>query len=95
MRVFFHRSARPEAFRAKYWYADRDPHSPETFQDEFDRAIALIEAYPEAGQTYLHGTRRVVLASVPYFIVYRVHARGVTVVAVAHSKQRPGYWSRR
>ncbi len=92
MEVAFHRAARAETKRAKYWFVERDPHSPELFQRSLDTAIATLEQYPEAGLAYLLGTRRMVLESVPYSLVYRIHLRRITIIAVAHARQRPGYW---
>ena len=31
----------------------------------------------------------------PYSLIYRIVAEGVQVIAVAHSRRRPGYWSGR
>jgi plasmid stabilization system protein ParE len=92
MRISFHRSARTETTRAKYWFVERDPTSPELFQDELDDAILKIEQFAEIGQAYLLGTRRLLLGTVPYFLVYRVDGEVITIVALAHAKQRPGYW---
>ena len=55
----------------------------------------MLAQFPELGQGYLHGSRRMVLPTVPYSIVYFVEATQIHVVAVAHAKQRPGYWSER
>jgi plasmid stabilization system protein ParE len=92
VRIRFHRA---ETRRGKYWYANRDPQSPELFQRELDAALEMLAQFPELGQGYLHGSRRMVLPTVPYSIVYFVEATQIHVVAVAHAKQRPGYWSER
>jgi plasmid stabilization system protein ParE len=39
--------------------------------------------------------RRKILARFPYVIFFRVDADTVVVLAVAHSKRRPGYWADR
>ena len=95
MRVTFHRAARAEARRGKYWFADRDPASPETFQDSLDAAVAQLERFPESGEPHVEGTRRLVLQTVPYVLIYRVLPDRVRVIAVAHTRQRPGYWNDR
>lgn len=58
-------------------------------------AVARLEAFPEAGRGYLQGTRRFPLETVPYYLVYRVTTGEVRIIAVAHTSQRPGYWTGR
>jgi len=40
-------------------------------------------------------TRRMAIHRYPYFIVYRVHAGRLHVLALAHHSRRPGYWAGR
>ncbi|WP_437690624.1 hypothetical protein [Sorangium sp. So ce176] len=42
-----------------------------------------------------YGTRRVRLTRFPYLVVYRDEPTRILVVAIAHAKQRPGYWRKR
>jgi toxin ParE1/3/4 len=44
---------------------------------------------------YLYGTRRVVLQRFPFSLVYLDDPDVVTIIAIAQSKQRPGYWKDR
>ncbi len=46
-------------------------------------------------RAYLHGTRRVVLQRFPFFIVFLDWQEEIYIVAVAHTKRRPGYWKGR
>jgi plasmid stabilization system protein ParE len=92
LKVRFVARALPEAVSARYGYADRDPESVELFDRSLDDAVELLEGYPEAGRMHLWGTRRLVLKSVPYYLVYRIGLDEIVIVAVAHFKQRPGYW---
>ena len=39
------------------------------------------------------GTRRILLDRFPFTIDYRVTSNTLNIVAVAHQKRRPGYWS--
>ncbi len=92
MKVRFHPAARREVRPAKFWFADKDPNSPQLFQDELDAAIATLSDFPLTGQMHIAGTRRLPLGSVPYALIYRVDRTEVRIIAVAHAKQRPGYW---
>jgi toxin ParE1/3/4 len=58
---------------------------------EVDRAVRRIAFFPKHGSPYLAGTRRIVLKRFPYSIVYVVEEAPL-VVAVAHHRQKPGYW---
>ncbi|MBA4179694.1 MAG: hypothetical protein C0506_03815 [Anaerolinea sp.] len=95
MRVRLARAARREARLARFAFAHRDPGSVETFERSMEDAVARLEAFPEAGAGYLQGTRRLRLETVPYYLVYRVTAREVRIIAVVHTSQRPGYWEGR
>jgi plasmid stabilization system protein ParE len=57
--------------------------------------IRLIAQAPQRWPKYLHGTRRFVMRRFPFSVVYLDDPEFVTIVAVAHSKRRPGYWKDR
>ena len=50
---------------------------------------------PLTWPAYLCGTQRYLMKSFPYFIVFRVTKFGIEIIAVAHERQRPGYWTQR
>jgi toxin ParE1/3/4 len=81
-------------FAAKYYEAEESGLG-EAFIEEVERAAMRIAAFPEHGSSHLAGTRRIVLARFPYSVVYREEAGVLLVVAVAHHRQRPGYWRHR
>ncbi len=94
-RIEFHRFAAREAAEARAWYAVRSAHAVRRFMAELDRAVDEVSETPERFPEYLSGTRRHLFWRFPYLLVYRMTADGVQVIAVAHAKRRPGYWSRR
>ena len=58
-----------------------------------ERSIAeLPHAWPPVGR---RGIRRFILSVFPYQIIYRVEGEVIRIYAVAHHKQRPGYWRKR
>ena len=89
----------PEALReiddAFAWYLERSLQAAEAFVREVDSAAALIASSPTVWPHFEAGTRRYVLRKFPYDIVYREMPFGIKVIAVAHHKRRPKYWSRR
>jgi plasmid stabilization system protein ParE len=90
--VKLHPKASEEARSARRWYSARDRVAADKFLAELDRAVLAIVEHPERWPSYLHGTRRLHFRRFPYSIVYRVQAANILVVAVAHDRQRPGYW---
>ena len=84
-----------EAEAAARWYAERSVTAAAGFSDEIDAAESAILRLPEAWPPYDHGTRRYLLQRFPFSVVYRVEARRVVIVAVAHARRRPGYWKSR
>ena len=93
--IRFHPEADDEVVEAYHWYRARSPSAAADFRIQVDRAITLIAEAPDRPARYLHGTRRVLLRRFPFFVVYRVIDGEVEVVAVAHGRRRPGYWSYR
>src|SRR2546426_147678 len=84
-----------EAEAAARWYAERSVAAAAGFSDEIDAAESAIVRLPEAWPPYVHGARRYLLQRFPFSVVYRVEARRILIVAVAHARRRPGYWKSR
>ena len=91
----FHPEAVAEAHAAREWYAARSQSAADRFVAELDHAIEQILDGPSQWPLYLHGTRQYILRRFPYLVVYRQTSSTVQVIAVAHGRQRPGYWKRR
>jgi toxin ParE1/3/4 len=69
--------------------------SAAAFVREVDDAVSRIAETPIRYPLAEHGTRRVLLQRFPYTLFYRVGDEETIIVAVAHQKRRPGYWSGR
>jgi plasmid stabilization system protein ParE len=95
MALRFHEAARREANLALARYAESSIPAAQRFLDDLQAAYASAVASPLLYPLYLHGTRRILLKRFPYFIVYLDWHDNVYVVAVAHAKRRPGYWTSR
>ena len=93
--VEFHPAAEHEVLGAARWYAQHDAATAERFLWALDRAVELVADAPERWPGYLHGTRRVLLSRYPFTLVYRLRTGRVLVLAVAHQRRLPGYWSSR
>jgi plasmid stabilization system protein ParE len=94
--VHFHRLASQDYLRARRWYSRRSALAAQRFTDTIDQALRRIAAAPQAGPVYRGPWRWTRAGRFPYIIYYRiVSSTEVLVVAVAHQRRRPGYWTRR
>jgi plasmid stabilization system protein ParE len=94
-RLELHPEATSDGRAAYQWYKERSPKAAEAFLAELDQAIERVVASPNLWPTYLHGTKRYLMRRFPYGVVYRIVDDLVSVIAVAHTRRRPGYWRSR
>jgi plasmid stabilization system protein ParE len=84
--------AQQEINEAFDWYFKHSPQSADAFLTEIGASIAQIASRPQLYPAYTRNTRRRILANFPYSVVFQEKDEIILVVAVAHSKRRPGYW---
>lgn len=87
--------ARTELIEAAKFYARQAPGLGDTFLDDVGSRLTNISAQPLQGTSLPHNLRRVLLKRFPFFIVYEYEQEVITVIAIAHTSRRPGYWSSR
>lgn len=96
MKAIFEPAARQEFAEAGRWYAaEAGPFYATDFRNEVHRTLDLLCDHPATGTPAGNNTRRMVVHSYSYFIVYRVHAGRLHVLALAHQSRRPAYWASR
>ena len=79
-----------------YWYEQRHSGLGAEFFDHVTAATSLIQTQPHIGTFDPETrTRRVPVRRFPYQVVYHVSDKEIAIVAVAHTKRRPGYWKDR
>src|SRR6266478_4441245 len=94
--VTFHRLAAQEFRQARAAYARRSRRAALRFIQAIDTALQQIAADPERWPLYDDKHRWVKTKKFPYLLLYRPTGESrLTVVAVAHTSRRPGYWRRR
>jgi toxin ParE1/3/4 len=90
------KAASEEFAAAILWYDEQRPGLGGEFFDAVVHAISLIQEQPEIGTPSPdQRTRRVLVQRFPYQVVYRLAVDEIVIVAIAHSKRRPGYWRKR
>ncbi|HKF50000.1 MAG TPA: type II toxin-antitoxin system RelE/ParE family toxin [Terracidiphilus sp.] len=90
-----HKAARREANDSTSWYARVSVALARRFRDEVLSAAVSAASRPLQYPAYLHETRRVLLKTFPYFLVFLDWQDEIYIVAVAHASRNPGYWKRR
>lgn len=95
MNVEFHPAALREVEEAQGWYEERSLFAASAFLRELTTAVRRIRQAPDRYPAAEAGTRRILLERFPFTIYYRVRQSTLIVVAVAHQKRRPGYWTSR
>ena len=95
MNVEFHPAALREVEDAQAWYEESSLFAASAFLRELSGAVQRLREFPTRYPAAESGTRRILLERFPFTLFYRIGAGRVTIVAVAHQKRRPGYWSAR
>lgn len=94
--IAFHPEAAAEFDEAFRWYAERSEQAAAGFEEAVEEALTAIEANPERWPLIDSRHRiRILEKRFPYHVVYRVDAGVPTVIAIAHHRRKPRYWSRR
>lgn len=89
-----------EAEDASVWYEEQSAGLGLAFLAAVDRTIDHLSRWPLTG-TLIEGVdeslevRRMTVGSFPYYLAYLSAEQNITVLAVAHERRRPRYWSSR
>ncbi|MGC1275578.1 MAG: type II toxin-antitoxin system RelE/ParE family toxin [Planctomycetaceae bacterium] len=96
MLVHFHRLAARELRTAHAWYRERDVDTAARFLVGVRAAVERIEQDPDSLPFERRHYRRIRVRRFPYRLIFeRDRPDSILVIAVAHARRRPGYWSRR
>ncbi len=99
-RVHLVNEASAELEDAARWYEQRHAGLGLAFVAAVDRAVESIVRWPQPGEP-MDGlapdldVRRVPVSRFPYYLAYLVSDDEIHVLAIAHDRRRPAYWSRR
>lgn len=91
----WHPEAIEDAEGARNWYAERSPLAARAFLLALQGALVAVIDAPERWPLGRHSCRRYVFPTrYPYTLVYRL-SPDIEIVAVAHQKRHPNYWTHR
>lgn len=91
----YHPAARDEIVRAFEWYDEIDDQVGQKFKLELERAERLVSRSPLSWGIYFHGTKGFRFRGFPFVLAYICNDDRITVIALAHTRRRPGYWKNR
>jgi plasmid stabilization system protein ParE len=84
--------AQRELEQAILYLESQQPGLGLEFAEEFDRAVAVIEANPRTWPQASKNTHRYRMNRFEYGIIYAVHGDEAVVVAISHPSRQPDYW---
>jgi hypothetical protein len=93
--VDLHPEAIAEGRDARNWYRERSRNVEDRFRVALRRAIKEIRDAPQRWPSDDDGLRFCRLAGFPYRLIYWTDGAYSLVLAIAHTKRRPGYWRAR
>lgn len=96
MKYRFHRAATVEHFNNVNFYEGRLPGLGTDYLKEFETVMAHIcvapNFYPTIGASDIH---KAGLKRFPFFVMYRAKQNQIIVLAIAHQRRQPLYWTGR
>ena len=95
MQVDFHPAATEELEMSAAWYAQRSLDAARGFAIEVDAALKKVQCDPLRFPHIDHRHQACGIERYPFQIVFRHDGAKIYVVAIAHAKRRPNYWSER
>lgn len=90
-------AARNEFDAAIDWYEARSTTAAPKLIAAVYAVVRTICDMPQSGERWRdrEDVRTFPIAELPYIVVYLIEPTEIVIVAIAHAKRRPGYWSRR
>jgi len=92
MRLVFDDEALAEIEDTRRFYNDISAELALRFLNEVQRGLNKISGSPLTWPPYSLNTRRFILRTFPYHLIYRVADDKIVIVAISHAKRDPNYW---
>ena len=78
---------------AACYYQSQSPGLGKEFLDKVESAFSDVAANPERWPVIRHEIRRRLIHRFPYAVFYRIEPAEIVVLAIAHLRRRPEYWT--
>ena len=93
--VVFDPDARDEFLEAVQYYEESQVGLGRRFRAAVEAAVKSIAENPLRYRVLHPPFRRYLLPNFPYAIIYCIEPENILIIAVAHTKRKPGYWIKR
>ena len=90
--VIFDPEASAEFLASVQYYEDCQPNLGRRFRLAVAAAIEKIAETPFGYRVLRAPFRRYLLQKFPFSVIYSIEPDHIRILAVAHSKRKPGYW---
>jgi hypothetical protein len=96
VKVSVHPAVADELRETAKFYSDRaDQALGMAFISKFVRALNFLYNNPELGAAWRGTARRFPLRRFPYNRVFQIKPQELRIIALAHQRKRPSYWTNR
>ncbi len=95
MKVRFLEPAYEEYREAIEFYNLQKSGLGDKFIGEIDSTISIIKNYPDSFPSYTQHTKKALVNTSPYNIIYLIQNKEIVIFAVAHQHRIPNYWVNR
>lgn len=95
MKLEFFPAAERELTEAAEYYESKLRGLGVEFVEELERVATVLTELPSLGERLDPIHRRVPFQRFPYAIIFRVDGEIIHIVAVAHRRRKPRYWTPR
>lgn len=93
--VQFDPDAKEEFIEAVQYYESCQKGLGRRFRLIFEASVKKISKTPLMYRVIKAPFRRLLLPKFPYMIIYSIEPDHIRIIAVAHTKRKPEYWSKR
>ena len=80
---------------ARAWYEQQQPGLGDAFVTAIDSCFRRIQAMPRLYAVVARNARRALVRPYSYFVLYRVEADPIKILAVFHTSRDPQTWQSR
>ena len=95
MNIRVHELAKHEIDDGFHWYESQIDGLGLKFKEEVFFAIKRIQVNPVLYYALNKNLRRCLLVKFPYKVIYSIDESEIYILAVAHQRRRPNYWTKR
>ena len=95
MEFVWHPEAVEEADAAAAFYREQQRELARRFVNHLSEALERIAFKPTIYREVEPGIRKIRMRAFPYAVIYRSRGPRIEIVAVMHTRRRPGYWRER